>query len=58
MKRSSKRTCASVRSSLSTRAWLVTAMSEAVETMYPCAQAHGGGREEAAGTASITRFRG
>ena len=35
-RRTVSRTCASVRSSLSARAWRATAGSEAVETMYPC----------------------
>lgn len=41
-KEDGKRTCASVRSSLSAQAWRVTAGSEAAETMYPRPQGRGG----------------
>ena len=54
----SKRTCASVRSSLSAQARLVTVGSEAAETMYPRPSGRGGCREEAAGAASIRRLGG
>lgn len=53
-----KRTCASVRSSLSTQAQRVTAGSEAVETTYLRARARGDDREVIAGAASITRLGG
>src|ERR1700682_1883664 len=51
------RTCGSVRSSLSTHAWLVTVASEAVETTT-FAFGRGSDREEASGTASVTAVRG
>ena len=53
-----KRTCASVRSSLSAQAWWVTTGSEAAETTYLVRKDRMYDREIVAGAASIRRLEG
>ena len=53
-----KRTCGSVHSSLSAPAWLVTAGSEAADTISSACFSEGDSREEVSLTTSVNVVRG